>query len=357
MEDLIQNPSPTAPLGLPGMGPLLDACSLESIGLTFQSKMDASSFFLSEVDVDECPRNVMPAVQSSTDLLAQLNSEEENMIGDVGLLGTSAPGNLGSSWMDFPSIPEHAELNLSSADPVLKDTYIEHEYSATSAPNMNENGARSSGASPTNSDSLTPEMGNELGSDQYGTKGWPSFVPRVSSMPNLHLGTMHGQIMHKQLQIQSALNDKTYSLRKFATSNSSEAISSRSDQNMPRSRSASELQDLSRYVIPHAEFLTPPHLRKGKGGRQPASDPRLDPRIDPRKAKRILANRLSAAKSKLKQKSANQGLRQRVEMLRLQRDSLTEEVSKLEEACTEKEIQQIELKKCIVNIEKSTSTS
>ena len=37
-------------------------------------------------------------------------------------------------------------------------------------------------------------------------------------------------------------------------------------------------------------------------GSQPAADPRLDPRIDPKKARRILANRLSAAKSKLKQK-------------------------------------------------------
>ena len=38
-------------------------------------------------------------------------------------------------------------------------------------------------------------------------------------------------------------------------------------------------------------------------GRQPALDPRLDPGIDPKRAKRILANRLSAARSKLKQKS------------------------------------------------------
>lgn len=43
--------------------------------------------------------------------------------------------------------------------------------------------------------------------------------------------------------------------------------------------------------------------RKGKGGRQPAMDPRLDPNVDPKRAKRILANRLSAARSKMKQKS------------------------------------------------------
>ncbi len=41
--------------------------------------------------------------------------------------------------------------------------------------------------------------------------------------------------------------------------------------------------------------------KKGKGGRTPAQDPRMDPNMDPKKAKRILANRQSAARSKLKQ--------------------------------------------------------
>ncbi len=53
----------------------------------------------------------------------------------------------------------------------------------------------------------------------------------------------------------------------------------------------------------HRAYLTPAHKRKGKGGRQPAADPRLDPGIDPKRARRILANRLSAARSKMKQKS------------------------------------------------------
>lgn len=52
----------------------------------------------------------------------------------------------------------------------------------------------------------------------------------------------------------------------------------------------------------HARYLTPAHLRKGKGGRQRATDPRRDPRMDPKKARRILANRLSAARSKMRQK-------------------------------------------------------
>lgn len=71
---------------------------------------------------------------------------------------------------------------------------------------------------------------------------------------------------------------------------------------MVRSSSAGEIGEGSRHTVPHMTYLTPLHLRKGKGGRQPAADPRMDPRIDPKKARRILANRLSAAKSKLKQK-------------------------------------------------------
>ena len=56
-------------------------------------------------------------------------------------------------------------------------------------------------------------------------------------------------------------------------------------------------------VLAELAYLSPRSKRKGKGGRQPAMDPRLDPNVDPKKAKRILANRLSAARSKMKQKS------------------------------------------------------
>ena len=56
-------------------------------------------------------------------------------------------------------------------------------------------------------------------------------------------------------------------------------------------------------VLAELAYLSPRNKRKGKGGRQPAMDPRLDPNVDPKKAKRILANRLSAARSKMKQKS------------------------------------------------------
>ena len=55
--------------------------------------------------------------------------------------------------------------------------------------------------------------------------------------------------------------------------------------------------------VAHSQYLIPPDQRKGRGGRQPALDPRLDPSVDPKRAKRILANRLSAARSKMKQKT------------------------------------------------------
>ncbi|KAK9868070.1 hypothetical protein WJX84_003355 [Apatococcus fuscideae] len=82
-------------------------------------------------------------------------------------------------------------------------------------------------------------------------------------------------------------------------------------------------------------YLTPPELRKGKGGRQPALDPRLDPNVDPKRAKRILANRLSAARSKMKQKSHVDGLRERANTLTKQRTHLQDEVRTLEKTCQE----------------------
>jgi hypothetical protein len=89
---------------------------------------------------------------------------------------------------------------------------------------------------------------------------------------------------------------------------------------------------MERYNVPHLPFLTPPHLRKGKGGRQPAADPRLDPSIDPKRARRIMANRLSAAKSKMKQKNAAQLDAQKTELDRLQRELMPEATDAMDAA-------------------------
>ncbi|KAK9908303.1 hypothetical protein WJX75_005720 [Coccomyxa subellipsoidea] len=83
----------------------------------------------------------------------------------------------------------------------------------------------------------------------------------------------------------------------------------------------------------HRAYLTPAHKRKGKGGRQPAADPRLDPSVDPKRARRILANRLSAARSKMKQKSHVEALRRKVEILTFHKSNLAAEIEKLRAAC------------------------
>ena len=89
--------------------------------------------------------------------------------------------------------------------------------------------------------------------------------------------------------------------------------------------------------------------KKGKGGRQPAQDPRLDPDIDPKRAKRILANRQSAARSKLKQKVLMDGLRSRQNVLAVQREAVTQELCHLSHKCRELE-QDNHLIRCRVQV-------
>lgn len=82
----------------------------------------------------------------------------------------------------------------------------------------------------------------------------------------------------------------------------------------------------------HAQMgLTP--RRKGKGGRQPANDPRLDPTVDPKKARRIVANRISAAKSKLKQKSEIEVLKAQLSEMTAQRDTLQQQTDAMQRHC------------------------
>ncbi|KAL6767666.1 hypothetical protein ACKKBF_B36165 [Auxenochlorella protothecoides x Auxenochlorella symbiontica] len=113
-------------------------------------------------------------------------------------------------------------------------------------------------------------------------------MPHTQSLPELHVRALPSRRSEPELRLRGP-----GSSRRGPPSHP-----------LPRSASASQLLDGCRPAVPHMTYLTPLHLRKGKGGRQPAADPRMDPRIDPKKARRILANRLSAAKSKLKQKGA-----------------------------------------------------
>ncbi len=73
---------------------------------------------------------------------------------------------------------------------------------------------------------------------------------------------------------------------------------------------------------------------KGKGGRNPAEDARLNPNIDPKKAARIMANRLSAARSKLRQKATSQGLHQtKISVLVSQKTKISREINELARIC------------------------
>ena len=291
-------------------------------------------FFIGEIDVADTSHTHLGTSHSSNALLMEDLDDNSLLAPEADapelMLGTSAPAVLqGFRWVGFPAIPEHAELQMA---PLHHSGAFPRSLSQPTFIPMTSNGPEElrayipgtipcavehSGAHASSPTESTTSSGAPLSSSPGGAG-----VPRVASMPNLSLAATAGSNLHNAL------------LRRNAAA---AAASPGGRSGIPRSRSANDVTGLNRYVVPHSEFLTPPHLRKGKGGRQPAGDPRLDPRIDPKKAKRILANRLSAAKSKLKQKSAADGLKQRVEMLRLQREGLATEVTSLAEACAVKE--------------------
>lgn len=328
-----------------------DACTV--LGLDPPVGAPSSSpeeFFVGEIDVTEATHPHLGASQATTMLQLDddLHGHPLSLAPDADapelLLGTSAPATLHSaSWPSFPTIPEHSELQINSANaPTFpssapsRSTFIPTAATTGIPPDAHLT------AVELEHTTTTTGGGRVRGIAQAGGGGGAG-VPRVASMPNLSLGGGNGNgggasaSLHMTAVRRSAAQAAAAAAAN-GNGNGNHAPSLRHHATgMSRSRSANDVTSMSRYAVPHSEFLTPPHLRKGKGGRQPAGDPRLDPRIDPKKAKRILANRLSAAKSKLKQKSAAEGLKQRVEMLRLQREGLATEVSTLEDLCSQKE--------------------
>lgn len=100
------------------------------------------------------------------------------------------------------------------------------------------------------------------------------------------------------------------------------------------------LSEIPEELIPH---VVEKANRRGKGGRQPAIDPRMDPNIDPKKARRILANRQSAARSKMKQKLLVETLRTRQDVLASQRASSKEELELLRRMCADLQAKNAEL--------------
>ncbi|KAL3157768.1 hypothetical protein ABBQ32_012194 [Trebouxia sp. C0010 RCD-2024] len=104
-------------------------------------------------------------------------------------------------------------------------------------------------------------------------------------------------------------------------------------------------------VLAELAYLNPRNKRKGKGGRQPAMDPRLDPNVDPKKAKRILANRLSAARSKMKQKSHVEALRRRIDLLSKQKSDTKATLAAAKSSCEGKADENDTLKAQIKTLE------
>lgn len=279
-----------------GPAPLLDACNdvpgschpsfhfvgdLETGGLSLAAPPAAgpSSTALSSPD---------PFLSGDGLGLCDLDQElllDMSEAGDADLLPHPSP--LAASacrWDAFPTIPEDAELQmlvpLAAAAPRRDAEPLQPELQELKMLPGSPISALDAMAWPF-SGSATPTEQAPAG----GLRG----VPRVASAPDLSSSTLHAPPMGAWAGGQAA--SSSFGLRRRAAANRA----------MPRSRSAGDVADLAN--VPHLGYLTPQHLRKGKGGRQPAADPRLDPRIDPKKARRILANRLSAAKSKLKQKS------------------------------------------------------
>lgn len=81
---------------------------------------------------------------------------------------------------------------------------------------------------------------------------------------------MHSLVMHgtlSSLRCPGGLCTCTIPVRLHTTLCA--GVSSGNDASTPTG------SDMERYNVPHLPFLTPPHMRKGKGGRQPAADPRL----------------------------------------------------------------------------------
>lgn len=90
---------------------------------------------------------------------------------------------------------------------------------------------------------------------------------------------------------------------------------------------------------------------RGRGGRQPASDPRLDPKIDPKRAQRIVANRQSAARSKMRQKNRHDVLKHHQVVLTQRHELLESEIQRLEDECQRLEEENQEMEKVLESVQ------
>ena len=323
---------------------LLDACDAPGQGM-YASPTDPHQFFLHDED-DDAP---VMTIEQGRGLILGGSGRDGASGGHAGNAGHARPGvdashpsyeqpsvsrefSRGShgSMGSFPPIPEDFV-------PVNNDDDFSSEQFAMAEVGMMANG-------PAGVPQLTDDFGvryGVAGDDDHGSLRMASGLnargmgARVASMPNFRsygLGTdgVPEDMMPSPSDV-DRLPVPDVSSDGFSGMVSKGAVGSGLRRTaVPKSYSTTDLSSLaSKYDVPHAQFLTAPSMRKGKGGRQPKMDPRMDPNIDPKKAKRILANRLSAAKSKLKQKTAMENLKVRIQGLEQNKIELEHEIMQL----------------------------
>ena len=289
----------------PSANAMLDACDAGQ-GM-YASPTDPQTFFLDDDDDDNGP---VMTIEAGRNFILEGEENEQAREPSPSISRGFSRGSHGSMG-SFPPIPEDFV-------PVNNDDEYTNERFAMVEADMLANGAAG-----------VPQL-DDFGV-QYGVSGVGQgglsrgMGPRVASMPNFSVGL--GRVMSSE-----SLDEMVPSPSErgaFVSADVTTGLARR----VPKSYSTNDLSSLaSKYDVPHAQFLTAPSMRKGKGGRQPKMDPRMDPNIDPKKAKRILANRLSAAKSKLKQKTVMEGIKVRIQGLEQRKLDLELEVAQLESA-------------------------
>ena len=286
---MLLSPAGSGPLGLQA-SLSLDACALADEAFT--------DTFASELNAALSPSGALPAggraaagpaASPASQMLLDLDPKPELLLseapGELQLLQMPAPPAAGN-WDAFPAIPEESELQLSALDaaqmprlapvavPPPASQVMRHPEAASGGGHVFvpvEGGSKSLPSSPISAmegSGLCSGGTSPTGSAASSLLGDGHGVPRVASMPNLQhyhraeeQQQQQQQAMQQQQQQQQAQQQRLggpAGLRRAAAANRA----------MPRSRSASDVSDLAKYNIPHISFLTPPHLRKGKGGRQ-----------------------------------------------------------------------------------------
>lgn len=277
---------------------ILDAC--DGDGLIISPK-DPATFFLD--DEGDLLDGLGPNFDSDISLLGMNNQSNGDYLKEREYSG------------GFPPIPEHSEFGgmMHQMDARPLQGHVEFAQ---------EQFAMAHGV-PQQQFFQKDDFGIRYTSSKRESSGG---VHKVASMPNFSL---HQQEQGAQQDVAQAEDEERPSMP-------------------PKSYSTNDLSSLEqKYDVPHSQFLTAPHMRKGKGGRQPATDPRMDPNIDPKKARRILANRLSAAKSKMRQKSAIENLKAKMQSLENKRKSLMEEIALLKEKCEIEKAENIKLRQAL----------